>query len=83
MSGHEAGCWTTFGFAPSALLIYVAESHQPEAERRARAYAAQYYTAKPLDPDRTLRVLESFLHTIVEREDKQARPGSAARSESP
>lgn len=60
-------------FAPYALLIYVAQSHSPEDERRARAYAAQYYTAKPLDPDRTLRVLESFLHTIAERDGNGTR----------
>ncbi len=65
-------------FAPSALLIYVAESHCLEAERRARAYAAQYYTAKPLDPGRTLRVLESFLRAIVER-DGNSTPGVSPR----
>lgn len=55
-------------FAPSALLVYVAARHSPEDEKRARAYAAQYYTAKPLDPDRTLRVLQSFLRTLAERD---------------
>jgi DNA-binding NtrC family response regulator len=48
-------------FAPRALLIYVAASHSPDEEKRARAYAAQYYTAKPLDSDRTFRVIQSFL----------------------
>lgn len=56
-------------FAPRALLMYVTASHSPDEEKRARAYAAQYYTAKPLDPDRTLRVLQSFLHALSERDD--------------
>jgi DNA-binding NtrC family response regulator len=66
-------------FAPRALLIYVAASHSPDEEKRARAYAAQYYTAKPLDPDRTLRVLQSFLHALDERD--AGRPGDASADE--
>jgi DNA-binding NtrC family response regulator len=66
-------------FAPRALLIYVAASHSPDEEKRARAYAAQYYTAKPLDPDRTLRVLQSFLHALAERD--AGRPGDASADE--
>jgi DNA-binding NtrC family response regulator len=49
-------------YAPQALVIYVAASHDPENERRARASRVQYYTAKPLDTNRTLRVLRSFLN---------------------
>ncbi len=48
-------------FVPRALLIYIAGSHSPDDEKRARGYAAQYYTAKPLDTERTLRVLQSFV----------------------
>ncbi len=50
-------------YAPHALVIYVAASHDAESERRARASRVQYYTAKPLDQDRTLRVLKSFLNS--------------------
>jgi DNA-binding response OmpR family regulator len=50
-------------FVPQALLIYIASTHTEADERRARGYAAQYYTAKPLDLDRTGRVIESFART--------------------
>ncbi len=53
-------------FVPRALLIYIAGSHSPDDEKRARGYAAQYYTAKPLDTDRTLRVLQSFVRVAEE-----------------
>lgn len=46
--------------APHALVAYIAAIHTPEAERRARAYNVQYYTSKPVDRERTLRVLHSF-----------------------
>jgi DNA-binding NtrC family response regulator len=52
-------------YAPHALVIYVAASHDPESERRARASRVQYYTAKPLDTPRTLRVLKSFVNASV------------------
>jgi hypothetical protein len=45
---------------PQALVAYIAANHSPAAERRARAYDVQYYTSKPLDRVRTLRVLRSF-----------------------
>lgn len=48
-------------FVPRALLIYIAGAHSPDDEKRARGYAAQYYTAKPVDMDRILRVLQSFV----------------------
>jgi hypothetical protein len=43
-----------------ALIAYIAANHSAENERRARAYSVQYYTSKPMDPERTLRVLRSF-----------------------
>ncbi len=46
--------------APYALVVYIASSHSAAVERRARALGVQYYTAKPLDHDRVLRVLQSF-----------------------
>ncbi|HYL60348.1 MAG TPA: hypothetical protein VEU51_15880 [Candidatus Acidoferrales bacterium] len=45
---------------PHALVAYIAANHSPASERRARAYNVQYYTSKPLDQERTLRVLRSF-----------------------
>lgn len=61
-------------FAPQALLFYVAAAHSEADEKRARSYQAHYYTSKPLDPGRTLRVLESFLRVA------SARYGGAADS---
>jgi DNA-binding response OmpR family regulator len=55
-------------FVPQALLIYIASAHSEADERRARGYSAQYYTAKPLDPDRTARVIESFVRTAATRD---------------
>jgi len=52
-------------FVPQALLIYIAGAHTEADERRARGYSAQYYTAKPLDIDRTARVIESFVRTAA------------------
>jgi DNA-binding NtrC family response regulator len=46
--------------APHALVAYIAATHSPENERRARAYRVQYYTSKPMDAERTRRVLHSF-----------------------
>ena len=45
-----------------ALVAYIAATHSPETERRARAYSVQYYTSKPMDRERTLKVLHSFEH---------------------
>lgn len=47
-------------WAPHALVAYIAATHSPENERRARTYRVQYYTSKPTDRERTLRVLHSF-----------------------
>lgn len=55
-------------FVPQALLIYIASAHSEIDEKRARRYAAQYYTAKPLDMDRTSRVIESFIRLASERD---------------
>jgi len=63
-------------FVPQALLIYVASAHSEADERRARGYSAQYYTAKPLDLDRTARVIESFVRAA------SARDGAALPSKS-
>ena len=50
------------------MLIYISSMHTPESERRARSYAAQYYTAKPLDMERTRRVLDGFAKLALERD---------------
>ena len=68
-------------FVPQALLIYIASSHSPNDEMRARRYSAQYYTAKPLDLDRTARVIQAFIQTAVERDQfAEARHAPARRS---
>jgi len=59
-------------FVPQALLIYIASTHSEADERRARGYSAQYYTAKPLDPERTARVIESFMRTAAARDHASA-----------
>ena len=46
--------------APNALVAYIAASHSPESELRVRTYPVQYYTSKPMDRERMLRVLHSF-----------------------
>jgi hypothetical protein len=55
-------------FAPQALLFYVAAMHSEADEKRARSYQAHYYTSKPLDTGRTLRVLQSFLQVASTRD---------------
>ena len=64
---------------PQALLIYVANAHSAAEERRARAYAAQFYTAKPLDRDRIQRVIQSFARAATARDSEiaQAKPRHA------
>ncbi len=47
-------------WAPHALVAYIAAIHSHATERRARRYRVQYYTSKPMDRERTLRVLHSF-----------------------
>ncbi len=66
-------------YVPHALLIYVAGAHSVADEKRARSYAAQYYTAKPLDLDRTHRVLESFMRAAIERDARPENVGQRAR----
>ncbi len=46
--------------APGAMLIYVADRHSPERERRARTSGAQYYASKPIERDRFIEVVRSF-----------------------
>lgn len=48
-------------WAPQAPFVYVAGDHSDTCEKRARAYAAGYYTSKPLEPDSLLRVIASFI----------------------
>jgi DNA-binding response OmpR family regulator len=50
-------------YAPDTLVAYIASAHDAERELRARSYSVQFYTAKPLDEERTLRVLRSFLRS--------------------
>ena len=52
-------------FVPQALLIYIASAHSPNNEMRARRYSAQFYTAKPLDLDRTARVIQAFIRSAT------------------
>jgi len=46
--------------ASHALIAYIASSHNEENERRARSYQVQFYTSRPLDHERTLRMIRSF-----------------------
>jgi DNA-binding NtrC family response regulator len=48
-------------WAPQALVAYIASNHSPEVERQARCHSVQYYASRPLDRDRTLRILKSFV----------------------
>jgi len=50
--------------APSALVAYIASNHAPEIERRARSLGVQYYISRPVDRDRTIRVLHSFVSAV-------------------
>ena len=47
--------------ASGVPLVYVADSHDLENERRARASGAHYYTSKPVDEQQFVQVLRSFL----------------------
>lgn len=47
-----------------ADLLYVAGSHSPENERRARSKGAQYYTAKPIETDEFTHVLRGFIDRV-------------------
>jgi len=47
-------------WAPDALVIYIASEHSPEVERHVRSRGVQYYLSRPVDRDRTIRVLHSF-----------------------
>jgi hypothetical protein len=47
-------------WAPDALVAYIASAHTAEIERRVRSRGVQYYLSRPVDRERTLRVLHSF-----------------------
>jgi DNA-binding NarL/FixJ family response regulator len=47
--------------APDARLVYVASNHTAANEKRVRANGAHYYTSKPIDSERFLRVVQAFL----------------------
>jgi len=55
-------------FSHQSMLVYVASHYSESSEKRARSYQVQYYTSKPVDPDRTLRVLRSLLEALKARE---------------
>jgi DNA-binding NtrC family response regulator len=48
-------------WVPGVPIMYVADNHDLDNEKRARANGAQYYTSKPLDEHRFALVLQSFL----------------------
>jgi DNA-binding NtrC family response regulator len=48
-------------WAPDALVAYIAANHTPEIERQARSHNVQYYASQPIDPERTVRILRSFI----------------------
>jgi hypothetical protein len=54
-------------WAPDALVAYIASAHAPEVERRVRSHGVQYYLSRPVDRERTLRVLHSFLLAAAHR----------------
>jgi len=47
-------------WAPDALVAYIASAHTLEGERQVRSRGVQYYLARPVDRERTIRVLHSF-----------------------
>jgi len=47
--------------APDALVAYIAANHSPEIERQARSHNVSHYASKPIEPERLLRILRSFI----------------------
>lgn len=47
-------------WTPDALVAYIASAHTPETERQVRSLGVQYYLSRPVDRERTIRVLHSF-----------------------
>ena len=47
-------------WVPDALVAYIASAHTLEGERQVRSRGVQYYLARPVDRERTIRVLHSF-----------------------
>jgi len=54
-------------WAPKAMVAYIAADHRPEVERQARRHHVQYYLSRPVDPERTVRVLQSFASLASQR----------------
>ena len=46
---------------PDALVAYIAASHSLDLERWARSHSVSYYDSQPIDPERILRILRSFM----------------------
>jgi hypothetical protein len=60
-------------WAPDALVAYIASAHAPEVERRVRSLGVQYYLSRPVDRERTLRVLRSFVLAVEHRRERPRR----------
>ena len=60
-------------WAPDALVAYIASAHAPEVERRVRSRGVQYYLSRPVDRERTLRVLRSFVLAVEHRRERPRR----------
>ncbi len=54
-------------WAPRAMVAYIAADHGPEVEREARRHHVQYYLSRPIDPERTVRVMQSFANLASQR----------------
>ena len=52
-------------WAPDALVAYIASAHTPEVERHVRSRGVQYYLSRPVDRERTVRVLHAFAATYL------------------
>lgn len=48
-------------FAPRAYVVYVAQDHSEETEKRARSFGVSHYTSKPVEAGRFIRLLRAFL----------------------
>jgi hypothetical protein len=57
-------------WAPDALVAYIASAHAPEVERRVRSLGVHYYLSRPVDRERTLRVLRSFVLAVEHRRER-------------
>jgi hypothetical protein len=50
-------------WVPQALVAYIAAIHNPAIELRARTHHVQYYISRPVDRERTMRVLRCFANS--------------------